>query len=193
MPDIQTVNLARNQEDILNNSQEFIELAVESLVYYNVINIHPLLLSRKSRGFILLSDPLWASHLIYLRYFTNRSDLDVLVKGTEIALKLFDTKMFKKTDFSLMDEPLPACRQFKFGNRDYWKCVTMEYTTTIFHPVGTCKMEPKSDPDSVVDERLRVHGVEGLRVVPKTVRGDINAPTIMIAEKASDMIKEEVV
>ena len=198
VPDIQIINLGGNQEDILNNPQEFIDLAVESLVYYDAVNIHPILLSPKSRGFILLndSDPLWASPLIYPGYFTNHSDLDVLVEAVEIALKLFDTELFKKNDFRLMDKPLPACRQFEFGVRNYWKCMMMEYTASVYHPVGTCKMGPKSDPDAVVDERLRVYGVDGLRVVdasimPKIVRGNTNAPTIMIGEKTSDMIKEE--
>jgi choline dehydrogenase len=67
---------------------------------------------------------------------------------------------------------------------------------TIFHPSGTCMMGPEADPLAVLDERLRVRGIQGLRVVdcsamPTLVSGNTNAPVIMMAEKAVDMIRED--
>jgi choline dehydrogenase len=68
-----------------------------------------------------------------------------------------------------------------------------EIGTTIFHPVGTARMGPDSDPGAVVDGRLRVRGVQGLRVIdasvmPLITSGNTNSPTLMIAERGAEMV-----
>lgn len=91
---------------------------------------------------------------------------------------------------------LRGCLQHDTSSDEYWACFARYLTASIYHPSGTCKMGPISDRQAVVDDRLRVHGIAGLRVVdtsimPTIVSGNTNAPVIMIAEKAADMIKED--
>ena len=89
------------------------------------------------------------------------------------------------------DELFPGPEVKSDAAIDAWVRKAVE---TCYHPVGTCKMGRDTDSSAVVDDELRVHGVEGLRVVdasimPSIVSGNTNAPTIMIAEKAADMIR----
>ena len=71
-----------------------------------------------------------------------------------------------------------------------------DVSSTIFHPVGTAKMGADGDPLAVLDARLRVRGIAGLRVadasaMPRITSGNTNSPTMMIAEKAAAMIRDE--
>ena len=147
------------------------------------------LLRPKSRGSVSLAstDPL-APPVIDPRFYSEEEDMDVIVKGLKECRRITHADVFKKYD--------PT--EYAPGTGDKTDEELAEYTRnfggTIFHPVGTCKMG--QDEMAVVDERLRVRGVEGLRVVdasimPTIVGGNTNAPSIMIGEKASDMIKED--
>ena len=95
-------------------------------------------------------------------------------------------------------EPLlnPLCSSHKPWSDDYFKCVVQNNVMTIYHPIGTCKMGPSEDPMAVVDPKLRVYGISNLRVIdasimPKIVGGNTNAATVMIGEKAADMIIQD--
>lgn len=88
------------------------------------------------------------------------------------------------------------CPKVEYLSDAFWECLARYYSQTIYHPVGTCKMGPNSDRDAVVDPRLRVYGIKRLRVIdasimPTITTGNTNIPTIMIAEKGADMIKED--
>ena len=104
--------------------------------------------------------------------------------------------MLQTLNSTLNPTVIPGCSGLHYLSDDFFKCMARYYYQTIYHPVGTCKMGPANDHTAVVSPQLKVHGVHGLRVVdasimPYIVTGNTNAPTIMIAEKASDMIKEE--
>ena len=143
----------------------------------------------ESRGFVRIksSDPAQAP-AIQPRYMTAQADRDTMVAG----LKLLRRVMSRPAMMRYIDEEL-AFGQKIHSDDDY-----LEYArqrgTTVFHPTSTCRMG--SDVTAVVDERLRVHGFQGLRVadasiMPTVVSGNTNAACVMIGEKASDMILQD--
>ena len=126
---------------------------------------------------------------IKMNYLSTPEDRKVTADGLKLIRKIIlETKAFAKY------EP----EEFRPGiniqdNEELVKAAS-NYSQTIFHPVGTCKMG--NDENSVVNDRLLAHGIKNLRIVdasimPNITSGNTNAPTIMIAEKASDMIIED--
>uniref|UniRef100_T1ILS9 Glucose-methanol-choline oxidoreductase N-terminal domain-containing protein n=1 Tax=Strigamia maritima TaxID=126957 RepID=T1ILS9_STRMM len=129
------------------------------------------------------------------KYLTDQQDVNVMVDGIKIAIALGLSEPFQKYGVKLHDTLFPTCLHEKPYSDGYWGCVARTYTATIYHPVGTCKMGRSWDPLAVVDPHLRVYGVKNLRVIdasimPLIVSGNTNAPSIMIGERGSDLVKE---
>ena len=140
----------------------------------------------ESRGTVTLrsADPFEAP-VMRANYLATETDRRCTVEGIKFARRLAESEALKDL---LVEE-------YKPGSTTQGDDALLEFAreagATIFHPSGTCKMG--SDPMAVTDERLRVHGIRGLRVVdcsimPTLVSGNTSAPAVMIAEKASDMI-----
>ncbi|NQV54614.1 MAG: choline dehydrogenase [Rhodospirillales bacterium] len=144
------------------------------------------LLRPKSVGEIRLKDrDAKTAPIIDPRFFCVDEDMEVLLRGVKLARRITQAPAFDK--HRKAERKPGVAVQSDDDIRDYIR----NFSATIFHPVGTCKMGPGSD--AVVDPELRVRGIDGLRVVdasvmPAIIGGNTNAPTIMIAEKASEMI-----
>lgn len=148
------------------------------------------LLRPESRGEVTIAgaDPL-AAPVIRPNYLTAERDAELLAAGLQTTRRIAGAAAL--ADFTGEEyAPGPECRT-DADMRDFVR----RKGGTSYHPVGTCRMG--TGPDAVVDPRLRVHGLARLRVVdasimPQIVSGNTNAPTIMIGEKAADMILEDV-
>jgi len=153
----------------------------------HAFTVLPVLLYPKSRGEIRLAstDPAKAP-AIDPRYFADDDDMRLMLEGQRIAQRIVRSKVL---DDCRGDALVPDTMS---DDEKVLRAAIRAGTSTLFHPVGTCKMG--SDAAAVVDASLRVRGVEGLRVVdasimPSIVGGNTNAPTIMIAEKGADLIR----
>ncbi|WP_151751544.1 GMC family oxidoreductase [Acinetobacter bereziniae] len=152
------------------------------------ISCHVCLLNPKSRGTIKISGPnIDDPILIDPNFYGEESDLEEMVKGFKLTQTLMQSEAFK----SMIKEDLFTAN---VHTDEEIRQVLRDRSDTVYHPVGSCKMGV--DEMAVVDPRLRVYGIQNLRVVdasimPKVVNGNTNAPAIMIAEKAVDMINQD--
>jgi choline dehydrogenase len=142
-----------------------------------------------SRGYVRLrsADP-FEPPIIQPNYLAEESDRRVLLAGMKLARRLLKTQpLLPYYDYEDFPGAAVASDEELLG-------AAKERGTTTFHPSGTCRMGPRTDPSAVVDDQLRVHGLEGLRVIdasvmPTMLSANLNAATLMVADKASDLIR----
>ncbi|XP_041354274.1 glucose dehydrogenase [FAD, quinone]-like [Gigantopelta aegis] len=155
----------------------------------------PILLRPQSVGTLRLrsSNP-FEYPIIQPNYLTKIEDMMVMYRGIRIFQKMLKTKAFRDIGARLDMMRVSTCSQYANDSAEYWQCYVRSITITVYHPTGTCKMGAIKDPSTVVDSQLRVKGISGLRVadasiMPNVISGNTNAPSIMIGEKAADLIK----
>jgi choline dehydrogenase len=145
----------------------------------------------ESAGHLTLRSANMDDHpLIHPNYLATPTDCRTLVKGIQIARRISQVEPLKS---NITEEHAPG-REVPLEDEEATLDWARRTSVTIYHPTGTCKMG--IDEMAVVDPRLRVRGIAGLRVadasiMPQIVSGNTNAPAIMIGEKASDMILED--
>ena len=154
-------------------------------------SVHVCLLRPKSRGTLRLAsvDPQVAP-LIDPAFLKDPDDVARMVRGFKAVRRLVHQPALARYG------GVESAASAQAHSDDQIEQFVRNHADTIYHPVGTCRMGPEPAAGAVVDARLRVHGVAGLRVVdasvmPSVVGGNTNAPTIMIAEKAVDMIRAD--
>lgn len=156
-----------------------------------VVLLHP-----RSRGYVRLDSarsplqPPW----INPNYLAEKEDSEILLRGIRVVQKLLDTPSLRK--FKGTSPMREATCSYAYDSDEFWHWYFSHATLTGHSPSGTCKMGGASDPSAVVDPRLRVRGIKGARVVdasvmPRAVSGNTYAVSVMIAEKAADMIRED--
>lgn len=176
------------------------------------------LLQPKSVGFIeLKSTSADDKPRIVANYFEDAEDMTTMLRAVKQQIGFEDTDTYRKHEGEFLRIPLKNCDQFEFKSDDYLRCYIRHFSSTLYHPVGTSKMGPDSDPEAVVDPRLKVKGVKALRQidagisksseifnfsirfennqflvsVPKLVSANTAAASVMIGERGADFIKED--
>lgn len=133
---------------------------------------------------------------IELNLLSKKEDVDTLIRGIKTQQEFLQTTAFTDNKIEELKFNIVGCSKIPYGSDKYWECYIRHLSTTMNNPVGTAKMGNSTDWAAVVDPRLVVRGLKGLRIadasiMPTIVSGGTYFPTVMIGEKAADFIKED--
>ncbi|XP_017050946.1 glucose dehydrogenase [FAD, quinone] [Drosophila ficusphila] len=188
--------------EIFTKGLSFQDQYVESLQGYlrdsHLLCVFVLLSHPVARGKVRLrsKDPK-EPPILTSNYLTEPQDVATLMRGIRYIESLEQTKSLREHQAELAYIPIEECDKLKnYRSEEYWRCYAKYFTITCYHQSGTVKMGPDYDRESCVSPRLRVHGLDNLRVadasiMPAVVSANTNAATVMIGERAADFIKED--
>ncbi|KAH8394406.1 hypothetical protein KR222_004242, partial [Zaprionus bogoriensis] len=176
---------------------ELVEAQRAALQHADMLQVMGSLLLPKSRGSVSLrsADPR-ESPLVHNNYAQAGEDRQTLLRYVRYVQRLAATRAFQRCGAQLWLPPLPECDALEADSDEYWLCHIRYMYVGAWHAVGSCRMANAQHPLGVVDNRLRVRGVRGLRVIdasvmPEITAGNTNAPTMMIAEQGARMMRED--
>ncbi|XP_037814902.1 glucose dehydrogenase [FAD, quinone]-like [Lucilia sericata] len=205
-PDVEMYHTALRKGDIMGMSiftqafamsQEMVAYFMKAILFHDILGVFMMCLHPKSRGSVTLSSSSYLDEpIIDTNYLQQPEDLEVLLRAAKYMERLENSTAFRQKNAHILHIPIAECDVYDFKSPDYWKCYISYYTMSGYHYVGTVKMAPSNDTSSCVNHRLKVKGFDNLRVadasiMPSITSANTNGPTIMIAKKASDIIKED--
>ncbi|KAL5280461.1 hypothetical protein ACFFRR_004439 [Megaselia abdita] len=164
---------------------------------HDIFGVLVCLMRPRSAGYIKLrSNDYKDPPIIHPNYLSDEYDIRTLLKGVKFQASLDRTITFKEYEGEFIKLNITECNKLRYKSDGYWRCYVKYMSTTIYHPLGSNKMGNDTDLKSVVDLRLKVRGVEGLRVIdtsvmPELMTANTYGPTVMVAEKGSDMVIED--
>lgn len=164
---------------------------VPNRIYMYLSFLHP-----KSKGTVTLkSNSSFDYPLIDYNLLSDNFDIESLYQGVQLVSKLTETEAFRSINATWAFSRFPGCNHTKPLSKKYWYCYLRKVTSTLYHPMSTCRMGTNSKK-AVVDRTFKVFGVKRLRVadasvIPFPLSSNINAPCTMLGQRVSDLIKEE--
>lgn len=134
--------------------------------FYDIAAVASSLLRPKSRGCVkITSSSPYQKPIIRPEFFLNPDDMEAMLRAIKLQISYENTDSYKKAGGEFLHIPIRNCERYLFRSDNYYRCYIQYFSSTNFHPVGTSKMGPHTDPQAVVDSHLRVRNIRNLRQI----------------------------